>query len=66
MWNVKKGENDLLCRTDADSQTLKNLWSPEERVGGWGEVLVLWDGNPVKSDCYDCNTTTDVINSFEL
>ena len=25
----------------------------------------LWDGNPVKSDCYDHYTTTDVINSFE-
>lgn len=25
----------------------------------------LWDVNPVKSDCYDYYTTTDVINSFE-
>ena len=25
----------------------------------------LWDGNPVKSDCYDHYTITDVINSFE-
>ena len=28
-------------------------------------MLGLWDGNPVKSDCYDHYTTTDVINSFE-
>ena len=25
MWNLKKGHNELLCRTDTDSQTLKNL-----------------------------------------
>jgi len=37
MWNLKKGQTELLCRTDADSQILKNLWSPEEtlwEVGG--------------------------------
>ena len=32
MWNLKKGQTELLCRTDADSQTLKNLWSPGETV----------------------------------
>ena len=26
----------------------------------------LWDGNPVKSDCYDHYITTDVINSFDV
>ena len=31
-------------------------------VGGV-DVPGLWDGNPVKSDCYDHYTTTDVINS---
>ena len=63
MWNLKKGQNELLCRTDADSQTLKNLWSPKETI--WGHVLGLWDGNPMKSDCDDHYRTTDVINSFE-
>ena len=29
-------------------------------------MLGLWDGNPVKLDCYDHYTTTDMINSFEL
>ena len=67
MWNLRKGQTELLCRTDADSQTLKNLRSPEEIVWGVGRcaVLGLWDGNPVKLDCYDHYTTTDVINSFE-
>ena len=39
MWNLKKGQTELLCRTDADSQSLKNLWSPEETVRGWGDAL---------------------------
>ena len=64
MWNLKKGQTELLCRTDADSQTLKNLWSPEETVWGWGDVLGLWDGNPVTLDCDDHYTTTDVTNSW--
>ena len=33
MWNLKKGHNELLCRTDTDSQTLKNVWFPNET--GW-------------------------------
>ena len=27
MWNFKKGHNELLCRTNIDSQTLKNMVS---------------------------------------
>ena len=63
MWNLK-GQTELLCRRDADSQTLKNLWSPEETVQGWGDVLGLWDGNPIKVDCDDHCTTINVINSL--
>ena len=32
-----------------------------ETVRGVGDVLGLWDGNPVKLDCADHYTTTDVI-----
>ena len=64
MWNLKKGHNVLLCRTDTDSQTLKILWYPKESLGGWGDVLGLWDGNPIKLDCDDHCTTTNVINSL--
>ena len=42
MWNLKKGQTKVLCRTDADSQTLKNLWLPKEKVwgvGGWAGVV---------------------------
>ena len=34
MWNLKKGHNELICRIETDSQTLKNLWLPKET--GWG------------------------------
>ena len=33
MWNLKKGYNELICRTETDSQTLKNLRLPKET--GW-------------------------------
>jgi len=36
MWNLKKGHNELLCRTDADAQTPKNLCFQMRQVGGWG------------------------------
>ena len=48
MWNLKKGHNELLCRTDTDSQTLKNLCFPNETGWGVGDALGLWDGNAVK------------------
>ena len=64
MWNLKKGQTELLCRTDTDSQTLKNLWFPKETVRGVGDALGLWDGNPIKLDCDDHCTTINVINSL--
>ena len=41
MWNLKKGHNELLCRTDTDSQTLKNVLFPNERVWEMGD----WAGS---------------------
>ena len=63
MWNLQKGQTEL-CRTDADSQTLKNLCSPEETVWGVADALGLWDGNPIKLDCDDHCITIKVINSL--
>ena len=40
------------------------LW--RRQFGRWGDVLGLWDGNPVKLDCYDDYTTTDVIKSWVI
>ena len=36
MQNLKKKKdtNELICRTETDSQTLKNLWLPKRT--GWG------------------------------
>ena len=34
MWNLKKGYNEFLGRTETDSQTLKNSGLPKET--GWG------------------------------
>ena len=39
-WNLKKGQTELLCRTDADSQTLKKFWSLEETVWGVGGMCL--------------------------
>ena len=64
MWNLKKGHNERLCRTDTDSQILKNLWFPKRQFGGWGHALVVWDGNPIKLDCDDHCTTINAINSL--
>ena len=64
MWNLKKGQTQLLCRTDTDSQTLKHLWFPKETGWGWVDELGVWDGNPIKLDCDDHCTTTNVINSL--
>ena len=65
MWNPKKGHNELLCRTDTDSQTLKNLWFPKERSwGNWG-MLGAWDGNVKKFGCDDHCTTVNVIKFIE-
>jgi len=40
MWNLKKGYNELIFRTETDSETLKNLQLPKEtrwQGVGWGK-----------------------------
>ena len=64
MWNLKKEHNELFCRMDTDSQTLKNLSSPRRQFGGSWDALGLWDGNPIKLDCDDHCTTINIINSL--
>ena len=34
------------------------------QFGGWGDVLGLWDGNPIKVDCNDHCTIINAINSL--
>ena len=45
---LKKGHNEILCRTDTDSQTLKKSYGFQRRqVGVWGDVPRVWEGNAV-------------------
>ena len=38
MWNLKEKDiNELICRTEIDSQTLKNLELPTGTGGRWEE-----------------------------
>ena len=63
MWNLKKGRNELLCKTDPDSQTLKNLWFPNETGWGWQMTWGFKDRNAIKSGCDDhCTAITNKIN----
>ena len=64
MQNLKKGQTELIYRTDTDSQTWKNLWFPKEIVWRVGGCAGLWDGNPIKLNCDDHCTTINVLNSL--
>ena len=61
----KKRHNELICRTDTDSQISKNLCFPKETGGGWGDTLGVWDGNAIKLGCDDHCTIINVINFIE-
>ena len=50
-----------LCRTDTDSQTLKNLQFPKETSWGWGDGMEVWYGNAIKLGWNDHCTTINVI-----
>ena len=60
MWNLKKGQNELLCKTDTDSQTEKLMVSKGDRWGWGGGCTRVWDGNAIKSGCDDCCTTINI------
>ena len=64
MWNLKKGRNELLCRTDTDSDFEELMVSKGEGLGGEECALGVWDGNTIKLYCDDHCTTTNVINSL--
>ena len=65
MWNPKKGHNELLCRTETDSQTMKNVWFQKETGWGWEDGLRVWDGNAIKFGCDDRCTTINIIKFIE-
>ena len=49
--------NELICRTEIDSQTSKNLWLPKGGRGGLG----IGDGNVLKLGFDDGCTTINII-----
>ena len=61
MWDLKKGHNELLWRTDNDAPTLKNLWFPKETGWGLGGYTEGLGWNAVKFGCDGCCTPIDVI-----
>ena len=63
IWNLKKAQTELLCRTDT-AQFWKTYGLQKRQFGGWCDVLGLWNGNPIKLDCEGHCTTTNVINSL--
>ena len=44
MWNLKNDANELIYKTETDSQTQQtNLWLPKEK-GSWGRIKIgIWD-----------------------
>ena len=42
MWNLKKDTDELICKTETDTQNLKILWLPKG-TGGWENGLGIWD-----------------------
>ena len=61
----KKDRRNFFAEQMLTHRHRKTYGLRRRQVGGWVDMLGLWDGNPVKSDCYDHYTNTDVINSFE-
>ena len=39
---LKKDTNELICRKETDSQTLKNLWLPKGTSGGGRDRLEVY------------------------
>ena len=66
IWNLQTGYNELLCRLDTDSQTLKKYAFLRRQVGGWGDGMGVWDGNALKMGCDDHCATINVVKFIEL
>lgn len=52
----------------AEQMLTHRLWKTygfqRRQFGGWGDVVGVWDGTPIKLDCDDHCTTINVINSL--
>ena len=61
---LKKGINEIICRTETDSQTLKTYGYQRRQVGGEGWAG-SWGWKYCKMGCDDCCTTINVIKFIE-
>ena len=61
---LKEDKNEFICRTETDSQTLKNCpkWTGGGREGWKG----VWDGNVLKLGCDDGCTTINIIKFIKI
>ena len=57
--------NELVFRTDADSQALKTYGFQMRHVGGRGDALGVWTGNAIKLGCEDHCKTINIIKFIE-
>ena len=62
MW--KKHIMNFFAEQILTHRLWKTYGFQRRQFGGWGDVLGLWDGNPIKLDCDDHCTTINVINSL--
>ena len=62
----KKGTNELICKTESDSQTLKNLWLPKGTGGRREGCTGPLKWNAPKLGCGDGCTTINIMKFTEL
>ena len=60
----KKERMNFFAKQILTHRLWKTCGLQRRQFGGWGDVLGLWDGNPIKLDCGDHCTTINVINSL--
>ena len=63
MQNLKKGYNELLCRTYTDSDFVKLMVTKGDRLR---DGMGIQDGNAIKLGCDDDCTTINVIKLIEF
>ena len=63
MWNPKNDTNDLIYKTETDSQTSKtNLWLPKGKRGGGRDKLGVWD-QQIHTTIYKTDNQQDLLYS---
>ena len=64
MWNLKKDRVNFFAEQILTHRFWKTYGFQRRQFGAWGDVLGLWDRNPIILDCDDHCTSINVINSL--